>query len=67
MWNVKTKVIPVKMGQIEPSQNHYNNTEQHTWKKWYQGTTENSHIGHYIQTHTFEGIKVEVWNVSHGK
>jgi hypothetical protein len=30
MWNVKTKVIPVKMGQIEPSQNHYNNTEQHT-------------------------------------
>jgi hypothetical protein len=26
MWNVKTKVIPVIMGQLEPSHNHSENT-----------------------------------------
>ena len=32
--------------------------EQHTWKTWSQGTTENSHIGHC--THTSESTNVKV-------
>ena len=38
MWNVTAKVIPVKRGQIEPSQNHSANTEQQTGKARNQAT-----------------------------
>ena len=32
--------------------------KQHTRKTWSQGTTENSHIGHY--THTSESANVKI-------
>jgi hypothetical protein len=58
MWNVKTKVTPVIIGA------NWNNFKilqkilgQHTGKARYQGTTENSYIGH--STHTADSANVE--------
>jgi hypothetical protein len=39
--------------------------EKRTGKARYQGTTENSHIGH--STHTAESANVEAQNIQHAK
>ena len=59
MWNVKTKMIPVK---IEATGDYFKVIqkirEQHTRKTRSQGTTENSHIGHC--THTADSTNERV-------
>jgi hypothetical protein len=65
MWNVKTKVTPVKnKGDASYNRSNWNHfkilqkiLEQHTRKARYQGTIENSYIGH--STHTAESANVE--------
>jgi hypothetical protein len=39
--------------------------EQHNWKAWHPGTTENSHNGHCA--HTLESINVKAQNADHEK
>ena len=47
MWKVITKVIPVIMGQMEPSRNHSENTSATYWESTKsRNCKKNSHIGH---------------------
>jgi hypothetical protein len=57
MWNVKTKVTPVITGNWNDFRILQKILEQHTRKARYQGTTENSYIGH--STHTAGSANVE--------
>jgi hypothetical protein len=58
MWNVKTKVTPVIIGATGIISKSFKKIlEQCTGKARYQGTTENSYIGH--STHTVESANVE--------
>jgi hypothetical protein len=65
MWTVKAKVMPliiVATGTISKSFRKYPNNIRGNHGKYYQGTTENSHIGHC--THTAESTDVKVQNFS---
>jgi len=62
MWNVKTKVIPVKIGAT--------GTISQSFRKYvsnipgnHEGTTENSYIGHC--THTSESTNVKGQLIQH--
>ena len=60
MWNVRTKVIPVIIGEtgtVSKLLKKYVH-EQPTRKTRCRGTTENSHIGHC--THTSESTNLKV-------
>jgi hypothetical protein len=66
MWNVKTKVIPVvivgKLNHLKIIQKILNNIPE---KPRNQGTTENSHTGHF--THNSESNNIKVNIIQNGK
>jgi hypothetical protein len=43
---VKAEVIPAITGQLEPSENDSDSTEQHTGEAGNRATAQTSHIGH---------------------
>jgi len=57
VWNVKTKVIPLKIGVTRKIAK----SGKHTWRARNQGTTKNSHIGHC--THNSESTIVKIQNI----
>jgi len=54
VWNVKTKVIPLKIG----VSGTIVKSGKHTWRARNQGTTKNSHIGHFTRTSVSTNVKI---------
>jgi hypothetical protein len=60
MWDVKTNVIPLKIGQMEQFQNVQKIPEQRTGKERNQRIAETSHTGHCTRTHTHTSERTNI-------
>jgi hypothetical protein len=63
MWNIKTEVVSIIIGSWNHLKIIQKISEQHTLTARYQGTTDNSHIGHCTHTAESTDVKYKIFNM----